>query len=75
MFCAACGAYCTVKPKNLRLMCPGKDGREAGGLAALKRFRAGYAANCGEYVGRRVHDVRPLHQAASDQWGMVPLAR
>ena len=52
-----------------------RDGRQAGGLAALKRFRAGYAPNCGEYVGRKVHGVQPLHQAALDHWGLVPLAR
>ena len=60
MFCVACGAHCTVKPKNLGLKCPGRDGRQAGGVAALKR---------------KVHGVQPLHQAALDHWGLVPLAR
>ena len=66
MFCAACGAYCTLKPKSLRCKCPGRDARLAAGLAALKRFKAGYAPNCPEYDGRRVHGVQPLHQSALD---------
>ena len=65
LFCAACGAYCTVKPKHLLDKCPGKAARQAGGLAALKRFRAGYAPTCGELIGRKVHGVQPLHRSRS----------
>ena len=75
LLCAACGAYCTVKPRNLRFPCPGREARHPAGLAALKQFRAGYAPNCDEYKGRRVHGVQPLHRAALDHWGQLPLVR
>ena len=75
LFCAVCGAYCTVKPRNLLEACPGRAGRQPAGLAALKRFRAGYAPSCGDLIGRKLHGVQPLHAAALDQWNQVPLAR
>ena len=38
-------------------------------------FKAGFAPNCSEYKGRKVFGVQPLHQAALDHWGVIPLAR
>ena len=60
LFCAACGAWCTSKPRNLKDQCRGRSGRAAGGLAALKRFRAGYVPDCGESKDTRVHALEPL---------------
>ena len=75
IFCAACGAWCTTKPKHLREQCVGRSGRTAGGLAALRRFREGYVPDCGSEAGRRIHAVEALHGDAAALWSEVSLAK
>ena len=75
LFCAACGSWCTTKPRNLTVRCNGRSGREAAGLAALKSFRQGYVPDSGEPRARRVHGVQPLHAGAVDLWASVPLPK
>ena len=75
LFCAACGAWCTTKPQNLRLPCGGRGTREAAGMAALRRFREGYVPDCGDSRGRRVHAVEQLCAGAAQHWNNVPLPK
>jgi len=73
-FCAACGSWCTSKPRDLLLPCVGRRGRTAAGLAALVKFRKGFVPDCGDRCGRRVHAVEALHGGANELWAGVPLA-
>jgi hypothetical protein len=73
LFCAACGAWCTTKPRDLLLPCGGSSARSAAGLAALTRLRRGYVPDCGEWRGRRVHAIEALHSGATAHWSSVPL--
>jgi hypothetical protein len=75
LFCAACGAWCTTKPVNLKEPCGGRDGRGSAGTAALRRFREGYVPDCGESRDRRVHAVEPLYAGAKEMWNTFPLPR
>jgi hypothetical protein len=73
-FCAACGAWCTSKPRDLLLPCVGRSARSAAGLAALTRLRKGYVPDCGEWRGRRVHAVEALNGGAAALWASVPVS-
>jgi hypothetical protein len=72
-FCAACGSWCTSKPRDLQLPCVGRSGRTAAGLAALVKFRKGLVPDCGDRRGRRVYAVEALHGGARELWASVPL--
>jgi hypothetical protein len=74
LFCATCGVWCTTKPRDLLLPCGGRGGRTPDGLAALVRLRNGFAPDCGEWRGRRVHAVEALHGVALEHWSSVPMS-
>ena len=74
-FCAACGAWCTTKPRNLLSRCTGRMGRSLAGTAALKRFRRGLLPECGDGVDHKVHAMEAVHSSAMQQWNQVPLPR
>jgi hypothetical protein len=74
IFCAACGAWCTTKPRDLLLPCGGRRARSAAGLAAPTRLCKEYVPDCGEARARRVHAVEALHCDATAHWARVPLS-
>ena len=71
VFCAACGAWCTSKPRDLLQPCGGRMGRTAAGMATLVKFRNGLVPDCGDRKGRRVYGVCALQSGAAPHWDCI----